>query len=135
MNSIKCKNCGLSNFASESECRRCGNPFSQSPQRDKPPRRYSLASLLIFAAVAGGLYYIFIGMQRSVSEVTANDENRVASQPVQQGLSGDSRTTLDRQRANHIGNVMNVSPSLDAHQRRVEESQKMMEQLSNSSQK
>ena len=135
MSSIKCKSCGLTNFASEAECRRCGNPFFQSSQRDKPPRRFSLVSLLIFVAVAVGLFYVFIGMRQSVGEVTATDANRVASQPAQQGLSGESRTTLDRQRANHIGNVMNVSPSLDAHQKRVEDSQKMMEQITNSSQK
>jgi hypothetical protein len=90
---------------------------------------------LILAAVAGGFYYVFLGMRSSVSEVTANDANRLASQPVQQGLSGESRTTLDRQRANHIGNAMNVNPSLEAHQKRTEDTQKLMEQISNSAPK
>lgn len=107
----------------------------QSRQRDKPSRRFSIVSLLIFAAVAFGFYYIFIGMKQSVGEVTANDANRAVSQPAQKGLSGESRMTLDRQRANHIGNAMNVSPSLDAHQKRTEDTQKMMEQITNSSQK
>jgi hypothetical protein len=135
MSSIKCKSCGLTNFASDAECRRCGNPFLQSPQRDKQSRRFSLVTLLIVAAVAFGVYYVFIGMKQPVGEVTTNDANRVAEQPARQELSGESRMTLDRQRANHIGNTMNVNPSLDAHQKRVEDSKKMMEQITNSSQK
>lgn len=78
---------------------------------------------------------MFIGMKQPVGEVTTNDANRVAEQPARQELSGESRMTLDRQRANHIGNTMNVNPSLDAHQKRVEDSKKMMEQITNSSQK
>lgn len=135
MSSIKCKSCGLTNFASNAECRRCGNALLQSPQRDKPPRKFSPASLLILAAVAIGVYYVFIGMKQPVGEVTANDANRVAEQPARQEVSDESRMTLDRQRANHIGNTMNVNPSLDAHQKHVEDSQKMMEQITNSSQK
>jgi hypothetical protein len=133
MNSIKCKNCGLSNFASETECRRCGNSFSQSSQVDKLPRRFSFATLAILAVVAGLLYYVFLEMQQSVSEVNANDANRVASQ-AKDPAAGLSRTEYDRQRAGQYGNAMQNNPSFAAKKKRDEETQKIILQASNSSQ-
>jgi ribosomal protein L40E len=135
MSSIKCKSCGLTNFASETQCRRCGDAFLRSPQREKAPRSFSLTSLLIPAVAAVGFYYVFVGSGSSAGEIPVNGANRTASQPVQPEPSGETRMVLDRQRANHIGNTMNLNPSLDAHQKRVADSQKMMEQITNSSQK
>lgn len=134
MNSIKCTNCGLSNFSSETECRRCGNQFFQSSQTNKTPRRWPFATLAILAVAAGGLYYIFSGMQQSVSEVNANDAKRVASQPTQQP-TGLSRTEYDRQRAGQYGNAIKDNPSFAAQQKHNEETQKIMQQASNSSQR
>src|SRR5688572_30841543 len=126
MSSIKCKSCGLTNFASEPQCRRCGGAFTRPQQREKAPRSFSLTSLLIPAIAAVGFYYFFVGSGSSAGEVTATNANRTASQTTQPEPSGESRMVLERQRANHIGNTLNVNPSLDAHQKRVADSQKMM---------
>lgn len=139
MNSIKCKNCGLSNFASEVECRRCAKPFlnavrqGHNSRQDKPPRRYSIVSLAIFAAVAFAAYYIYLGMQQSVAEVNANDAKRVASQPAQPPPA-NSRTESDRQRSAQVGNSLKDNPSFAAQKQHDEETRKIMQQASNSSQ-
>jgi hypothetical protein len=87
----------------------------------------------VFAAIALSIYYVFIGTDSSGGEMTSSETNTMSSKPAEQSASDQSRTTLDRQRANHVGNAMNVNPSLDVHQKRVEDSQKMMEQITNSS--
>ncbi|MEO8041013.1 MAG: hypothetical protein ABI646_00260, partial [Acidobacteriota bacterium] len=68
MNSIKCKNCGLNNFSSEAECRRCGFSFSKpaKPRREKKPRSFSLSTLLIVALLGGLAYYVFVGTENSI---------------------------------------------------------------------
>lgn len=133
MSSIKCKSCGLTNFASEIECRRCAKPLFTSGKRpDGAPRRFSIVSLLILAVVAGGIYYVLIGVKKSVSEVNANDANRVASQPAQQKPeAGLSRTEYDRQRAGNVGDAIRNNPSLEEHKKRTEETQKLIQQASN----
>lgn len=118
------------------ECRRCANPlFTTAKQSGKAPSRFSFLSILILAAVAGGIYYFFVGMQESVSEVNANDANRVASQPAPQPTQpGLSRTEYDRQRAGNVGDAIRNNPSLEEHKKRTEETQKLIQQASNSNQ-
>lgn len=88
----------------------------------------------MLAAVAGGLYYVFLGTGQSVNEVNTNDAKRVASQPAQQQPAGLSRTEYDRQRAGQYGSAVQDSPSLTASQKHNEETQRLMQQVSNSSQ-
>lgn len=71
-------------------------------------------------------------MQKSVSDVTANDANRVASQPAQQQPDGLSRTARDRQRAGNVGNAIRNNLDLEQQKRRTEETQKLIQQASNS---
>lgn len=134
MNSIKCNNCGLKNFASDIECRRCGFSFVQAAlkKRQRPPRRFSIWSLLMIAGVLGVVYYFYSGVQTSVDEITASEAKRVASQPAAQPTQGLSRTQHDQQRAGHYGDAVKNSQSLNAHQKRVEETEKTVQQLSNS---
>src|SRR5215203_2553172 len=98
MNSIKCKNCGLSNFPMDVECRRCGYSFLKTPKtkKEKTPSRFSLSSLLMIAVVVGLVYYFYSGTQDSVAKVKAEDEKRVASQPAEKHVTpGLSRTQQD----------------------------------------
>ncbi|MGQ0540625.1 MAG: hypothetical protein ACT4O9_02090 [Blastocatellia bacterium] len=68
-----------------------------------------------------------------MSEINANDAKRVASQPTQPPL-GLSRTEYDRQRAANVGNAIKDNPSFAAQKKHNEETQKIMQQASNSSQ-
>jgi hypothetical protein len=136
MNSIKCKSCGLSNFATDAECRRCGLSLhfdGGRGGRTRAPSRFSVVSIVIFAVIAAGGFYIFTGMQNSVTKVGNSEANRVAVEAERQRAAGLSRAEEDRQRAQRVANAVNISPALAEHQRRTEERQKMIEQASNSS--
>lgn len=136
MNSVKCQNCGLTNFSSEIECRRCGFQFggSKKTKTEKRPRSFSFSTLVLVAGAAGLAYYLFGGVSKSVDEVNANEAKRVASQPDERPATpGLSRTQYDRQRSGHYGDAVRNSPSLNAHQKRVQETEKAVQQISNSS--
>ena len=131
MNSIKCKNCGLSNFSSEVECRRCGHLFREVKVGKRPPR-FSLSGLLMISVLSGLAYYIYIGTETSFEQINANDAKRAAAQPTIQPGVGLSRSDYDRQRAGNIGDTVRNSASLAAHQEHINETEKAMHQVSNS---
>src|SRR5215218_2415806 len=134
MNSIKCKNCGLSNFSTDVECRRCGNSFlkTSKTKKEKTPSSFSMSSLLMLAVVGGLVYYFYSGTQSSIEKVNANEANRIASQPAERPLTpGLSRTQYDQQKAGTYGDAVRNSSSLGAHQQHIDDSQKMMNQISN----
>ena len=135
MNSIKCKSCGLTNFPSDIECRRCGNALlvPAKSKREKGPRSFSLSSLLLLALVGGVAYYFYTGTQGSIEQINANEAKRVASQPAERPMTpGLSRTEYDRRKANTYGDAVKNSPGLNAHQQRVNQTEKAVQELSNS---
>lgn len=135
MNSIKCPNCGLANFSTDLECRRCRELLYRPTDRivsSKPPRRNGLIALLIFAALAGGGYYIYTGMKESVNQVSSTDTKRVAEQPANQPEAGLSRAEDDRHRSQRVGNFVGISPGLNAHTNRTQQTQQTIEQMTNS---
>lgn len=133
MSSIKCRKCNLNNFSTDVECQRCGSPLSERSRAEKRSSSGFSIYPLIFLAIAGGIaYYTYSGVRENVSQINANEANRVAAQANQQG-QGLSRTEYDRQRAGQYGNAVKDSPALAESQRRNEERQKIMEQVSNSS--
>ena len=134
MNSIKCKNCGLKNFASENECKRCGSPFvSTKKRREKRPRSFSVWSFLLIAGALGLIYYFYSGVQATIDDVDSKESKRIASQPAERPVTpGLSRSQYDKQRSGHYGDAVKTSSSLKAHDERNKATEKMVQQLSNS---
>jgi hypothetical protein len=135
MNSIKCKNCGLSNFGSETDCRRCGSGLSgKQTHRNKDGKRppiLSLASLLVYAAIALGGYLLYTSLQRSMADVDSNEAFRVGTQvPQKSPQPGLSRTEADRQHANGVGAAIKENPNITAQKQHNEETQKIMDAAS-----
>jgi hypothetical protein len=137
MNSITCKNCGLKNFPLDTECKRCGYSFvAYRRPKGKKPRSFSIWSLLMIAIVVGLVYYFYDGVQSSMQEIEANEAKRIKSQPdVRPGEAGLSRTQTDQRRVTTYGDAVKNSSSLSAHQQRVKETEKAVQQISNTSNK
>ena len=77
-------------------------------------------------------YYFYAGTAESIDKVNANEAKRVASQPEERPLlPGASRTEYDRRRSQSYGDAVRGSKSLAEHNKRVQESEKMMQQISN----
>jgi len=136
MSSIKCKNCGLTNFAHAEVCARCRNPFDQGtkPKKQKAPRSFSYVTLFVFAAVAVLVYYMIGGFQTSMNQINANEANRVASERKDPD-AGLSRTEYDKKRAGQYGSAIQNSNSLSENQKHNEDIQKMMNASQGSQQK
>ncbi|HVF30250.1 MAG TPA: hypothetical protein VNA22_04735 [Pyrinomonadaceae bacterium] len=135
MKSYKCKNCGLNYFPSDVECRRCGNSFVDAKKKkEKQPRSFSVLSLLMIAGVLGLVYYFYNGVQATTKQVNANEAQRMASQPAERPAQpGLSRTKYDQQRSGHYGDAVKTSPSIKAHEQRSKDTEKAIQQISNSS--
>jgi len=90
-------------------------------------------SVLIIGFVLGLVYYFYNGVQGTMEEINANDVKRVESQPKEHSESpGLSRSENDRRRAGHYGDAVKNSSSLDAHNQHIKETEKAMQQVSNS---
>ena len=85
----------------------------------------------MIALVCGVVYYFYSGVQQSIEEVNMNEAKRVGSQPIERPAPGLSRTQYDQQRAGHYGTAVANSQSLNAHQQRVSETEKALQQMSN----
>ena len=134
MNSITCKKCGLKNFARAADCTRCGYSFA-NVRRGKKPRRFSVWSLLMIAMVCWVVHYFYQGVQQSMQELQENEARRVAAQyKLQKRNTGLSRSQSEQRRAETFGDAVKNSSSLNAHQQRVNETEKTLKQASNSKQ-
>lgn len=133
MNSIKCSKCGLSNFPGELQCRRCYAQlqYSKPLKKEKRPRRLSIISLALYAALVLGGYHIYQAAKSSIEEVNVNDSYRVATQqPQKPRQTGISRVEQDRQHAAQVGTAVKQSSSFQAKRTQEEETQKAMQQAS-----
>ena len=133
MNSIKCRKCGLANFVSDPQCRRCSAQlYTGTPlKKEKRPRRFSVISLAVYAALAYGGFHLYQEAMASIKDVTRNDAIRAGSQvPQRSQQAGFSRAEQDRQRASQFGNNLKDNPSFQAKRKQEEETQKAMQQAS-----
>lgn len=138
MNSIKCNNCGFTNFPDVFDCRRCGESLFSTRQvkkrAGKTHRWFSVWSLLMIAIVVGIVYYFYHGVQTSMQELEIEEQKRLASQPKNR-QTGLTRSEVQQQRTGTYGNLVSNSQSLKDHQKHIDETQKAMNQVSNQSSK
>jgi uncharacterized protein HemX len=134
MNSLKCSNCGLTNFPDVFDCRRCGESLFSTRQEKKrisTPRWLSVWSLLVIAGAVGIVYYFYHGVQVSMQEMEREEQQRIAAQPKPRS-NNLSRSEAEKQRAGSYGSAVSNSQSLKDHQKHIDETQKIMNQVSNS---
>ena len=127
MSSIRCKYCGLTNFANAFECKRCGRQLGtvRGSKSQRAPRRFSYVSLLIFAGVALLVYYMMGGFEQKMAQINANEANRVETQKKDPD-AGLSRTEYDQKRSGQYGTAVQSSNSLQENQKHNEDVQKAM---------
>ena len=133
MNSIKCKNCSLSNFPNDALCRRCGHEL-QGGACVSGGSSFTLGRyipLLLIAGVVGAGYYFYIGTGEAVgpSKIPESKPPVIQTPATSQGLS---RTEHDRQRAANVGDAIRQNPGLEAQKKQQEETQRVMQQVTNS---
>jgi len=117
MNSIRCKQCGLSNFPDASSCKRCGSSlWKAKPNSSQNRHVFSILSLLIFAIVAAIVYYAVGGFERSMDGINAEEANRSAAN-AKDNPNGLSRSEYDRQRASQFSTAIRNSNNLSEAQR------------------
>jgi hypothetical protein len=87
----------------------------------------------MIAGFLGIVYYFYTGIERSMEEVDSIEAQRTAAQPAARPSPGLSRSQAEQQRAGSYADAVKNSPSLNAHQKRVEDTEKAVQQISNSS--
>lgn len=136
MNSIKCRSCSLSNFPDDVECRRCGTPLFETnvskPAKQSSPRSFSIFPWLFVAIAIGFGYYFFYGVQDNVDKVNSSEAKRLAEQK-KDPTAGLSRTQIEKHRTGAYSNAMVNNPSFQAQRKHDDETQKVMQAVSNSS--
>src|SRR5215831_13588088 len=110
MSSIRCKYCGLTNFAEAIVCKRCGNPLRQ-PTKQKPPVRFSFYTLLVFAIVGAIVYYSIGGFENAIDQVNLGEAHQ-QDQRRAENPNNLSKSQYDQQRANSFGAAVRNSNSL-----------------------
>ena len=91
----------------------------------------ALTSVLLYVALAGGIYLLYTSLQRSVADVDNNEAFRVGTQaPQKTPQPGLSRNEADRQHANGIGAAIKENPNLAAQRRHDEDTRKLMQEAS-----
>ena len=83
--------------------------------------------------VLGLVYYFYSGVEGTMEEIEASEAKRIQSQAKQRPAAGLSRSEQDRQRSGHYGDAVKNSPSLGAHNQHIKDTEKAMQQVSNSS--
>ena len=84
--------------------------------------------------IVGALaYYVFTGTEESIKQVTAEQTNRAGSKPAERPLApGATRTEYDRQKTQTYAGAVRDSQSLADHNKHIQETDKMMQQITNS---
>jgi hypothetical protein len=116
-------------------CRRCGwdqleplVPKSKAVSpREQAKQSTWLYTLLIIALIVGGAYYLFSSFERSYKQVQPSAPTRSAVPTNQQNEPALTRSEADQKRVTPFKNAVQNAPSLVESNRRVAETQKLMD--------
>lgn len=83
--------------------------------------------------IVGALgYYVLTGTEESIKTVTAEETNSSGTRPAERPLApGLSRSEYDRQKSQTYGDAVRDSQSLADHNKHIEQTEKMMQQVTN----
>ena len=135
MKSVQCGQFGLTNFRSETVCKRCGFAFSEyyspAPKRVGPrqaARQSSWLYTMLFIAVIGGAaYYLYTGFLRSFDEVNQMDPAHQAGVRPKPQATLSTRSEADQKRMQSVKTAIHNSQGLAESERRMAETQKLMQ--------
>ena len=140
MSSKKCRSCSLVNGASELLCVRCGRPLASAAEsrplgpREAARRSSSIYTLLAVTLLGGIVVYLYHGVLASYENVTANEAQRIAAQPMVSPAPLTSRSETDAKRAEPYKNAMlQNNPNLAASQKHNDEIKQLMRAGTNKS--
>lgn len=133
MKSLRCPSCGLVNFETAAECRRCKRVFGTTVGKhaNRTPRRFSLFSIAAIALAGYAVYYLYGNSDRVAGGPPPTAAGPVINTPTPLPV-GLTRSEQDRARAKNFKNAVADSPALNEHKKHIEETQKTMQALSNS---
>jgi hypothetical protein len=129
MEGIKCSHCHLVNLSSEITCRRCGHVIgSTGSNYSRAPRETTrgaswLYTILALALVGSAVAYVFFGLEKSYTQIEANESRRIAKQP--NPPPDQTRSQFEKQQAGHYGSAIQNSNGLAQSQKHVEEIEKL----------
>ncbi|QYO68243.1 hypothetical protein [Leptolyngbya sp. 7M] len=134
MNSVKCRACGLINFASEDNCKRCGGELAislhTSTGSTSGTKGITFGKLAFIAALAVAGYFFYSTYFMSSSDPAEQMSNSTRLSDLK--TSSETRAELDRQRSQRVANAVGAAPGLNAHENRTRETDRLMNQISNS---
>jgi hypothetical protein len=87
--------------------------------------------MLIVVVLFGAGYYFYTGVDDKVEQINTNEAHRITVQKPDDS-KGLSRTEYDRRRAANVGDAIKQNPGLEAQTKQQEETQRIMQQVSNS---
>lgn len=131
MNSLKCPSCHLVNLETDFSCRRCGSDLHPSTSRyaePRPPKKgISIFSIILIGGVIAFVAWAYTNIQKEMGEI---DSQRFAADPMPGSQGYTSRGEAQKARTAAYGNAVQNSSGLAEHQRRVKETEKLVQNTS-----
>ena len=138
MTSIKCTSCGLTNFATEEQCKRCGailgfGDFAATRESSAMPRRISLGKPILLVVFAFGGYYVYSNYLSTPAKPKPKAENATKMSDIEP--SQQTRSEMEKERTKRIATAVGAAPGLNAHETRTKETDRLMNSVSNTASK
>ena len=137
MHKNKCPNCGIVNQAYDHVCRRCGtqmgsvDQFMTSSSRISPREAAKssswLTTLVFLAIVAGVVYYLFSGVEKSYDGVKTAEKNRPGFEANKPADTLGTRSQFQQQQKQNYRTALQNSQGLAQSANHTAEVEKLMQ--------